>query len=101
MLGGVEPPDHQRHTSNSMVRTHYNRSHMADKTTSVEVTRVAAHDDRADDVVAIEEPLEISAAWTVRGEPHEKNISVTMRTKRPRTLRWVGAPCVSRSIDRR
>src|SRR5438552_4258934 len=53
---------------------------MADKTTSVEVTRVAAHDDRADDVVAIEEPLEISAAWTARGEPHEKNISVTMRT---------------------
>ena len=53
---------------------------MSEQTTSVEVTRVAAHDDRADDVVAIEEPLEIRAAWTAAGEPREKNISVTMRT---------------------
>ncbi len=53
---------------------------MSEKTISVEVTRVAAHDDRADDVVAIEEPLEIRAAWTAGGEPREKNISVTMRT---------------------
>ena len=53
---------------------------MADQTTSVEVTRVAAQDDRADDVVAIEEPLEIRAAWTAGGELREKNISVTMRT---------------------
>jgi FdhD protein len=55
---------------------------MPDKTASVEVTRVAAgpHDDRAGDVVAIEEPLEIRAAWTAGGEPREKNISVTMRT---------------------
>jgi len=54
---------------------------MPEKTTSVEVTRVAAPaDDRADDVVAIEEPLEIRAAWTHGGEPREKNISVTMRT---------------------
>jgi FdhD protein len=64
-----------------MVRTHYNRLEMAEeKTTSVEVMRVAAHDDRADDVVAVEEPLEIRAAWTAGGEPREKNISVTMRT---------------------
>jgi FdhD protein len=66
-----------------MVRTHYNRHlQMPEKTMSVEVTRVAAapHDDRADDVVAIEEPLEIRAAWTAGGEPREKNISVTMRT---------------------
>jgi FdhD protein len=53
---------------------------MSEQTTSVEVTRVAAHDDRADDVVAIEEPLEIRAAWTAAGELREKNISVTMRT---------------------
>ena len=53
---------------------------MADQTTSVEVTRVAAQDDRADDVVAIEEPLEIRAAWTAGSELREKNISVTMRT---------------------
>src|ERR1044071_10080434 len=66
-----------------MVRTHYNRHlQMPEKTASVEVTRVAAgpHDDRAGDVVAIEEPLEIRAAWTAGGEPREKNISVTMRT---------------------
>src|ERR1051325_10044712 len=54
---------------------------MPDKTTSVAVTRIAApQDDRAEDVVAIEEPLEIRAAWTAGGEPREKNISVTMRT---------------------
>jgi FdhD protein len=53
---------------------------MSEQTTSVEVTRVAARDDRADDVVAIEEPLEIRAAWTAGGELREKNISVTMRT---------------------
>src|SRR4029079_11836094 len=60
---------------------------MPDNTTSVEVMRVAAApddgraDDHADDVVAIEEPLEIHAAWTATGgEPREKNISVTMRT---------------------
>jgi FdhD protein len=32
------------------------------------------------DMVVIEEPLEIIAAWTSRGEPREKVISVTMRT---------------------
>src|ERR1043166_549413 len=52
----------------------------SEQTTSVEGTRVAAGDDRADDVVAIEEPLEIRAAWTAGGELREKNISVTMRT---------------------
>lgn len=35
---------------------------------------------REDDLVAIEEPLEISAAWTAGGDLREKNISVTMRT---------------------
>src|ERR1051325_1084697 len=50
---------------------------MSDKTTSVAVTRVASHaPEHDDDVVVIEEPLEISAAWGDR----EKNISVTMRT---------------------
>ncbi len=34
----------------------------------------------ADDVLVVEEPLEIRAAWRVDGEPHEKSISVTMRT---------------------
>ncbi len=54
---------------------------MPDKTTSVEVTRVPAPvEERRDDEVAIEEPLEIRAAWHSSGEPREKNISVTMRT---------------------
>lgn len=49
--------------------------------TSVEVTRVAAGVATvSDDVVAIEEPLEIRAAWMVEGAPREKNVSVTMRT---------------------
>jgi FdhD protein len=53
----------------------------SDKTTSVEITRVTANArERAQDVVAVEEPLEIRAAWLVDGEPREKNISVTMRT---------------------
>src|SRR5574342_25063 len=34
----------------------------------------------ADDVLVVEEPLEIRAAWRVDGEPREKSISVTMRT---------------------
>lgn len=34
----------------------------------------------ADDVIVVEEPLEIRAAWRVSGEPREKSISVTMRT---------------------
>ena len=48
---------------------------------SVRVRRVAgqATEDR-DDVVVVEEPLEIRAAWTVSGELREKSISVTMRT---------------------
>jgi FdhD protein len=51
------------------------------KTTSVEVTRVPApSDNHTDDEVAIEEPLEIRAAWQHGGDPREKNISVTMRT---------------------
>lgn len=51
------------------------------KTTSVVVTRssgaarVTAHDD-----VAVEEPLEIAAAWQQGGETREKTITVTMRT---------------------
>src|SRR5689334_18709016 len=54
---------------------------MADKTISVAVTRVASRTpQRDDDVVVIEEPLEISAAWRNGDGPREKNISVTMRT---------------------
>jgi FdhD protein len=53
----------------------------SDKVTTVAMTRVVSDAAQAaEDVVAIEEPLEILAAWTVDGEPHEKNISVTMRT---------------------
>ncbi|HEX8253142.1 MAG TPA: formate dehydrogenase accessory sulfurtransferase FdhD [Thermoanaerobaculia bacterium] len=53
----------------------------ADKTTSIEIVRVTGDTcEAADDVVAIEEPLEIRVAWNVEGEPREKNISVTMRT---------------------
>jgi FdhD protein len=33
-----------------------------------------------DDLLAVEEPLEIRAAWRVDGDCHEKNISVTLRT---------------------
>jgi FdhD protein len=51
------------------------------KTAPTPITRVTrdARED-LDDLVAIEEPLEISAAWFVEGEAREKNISVTMRT---------------------
>jgi FdhD protein len=53
----------------------------SDKTTPVDITRVSGEArEAAADVVAIEEPLEIRAAWVVEGEPREKNISVTMRT---------------------
>lgn len=53
----------------------------ADKTTSIVVTRVTCNGaEPCDDVVAIEEPLEIRAAWFADGELREKNISVTMRT---------------------
>jgi FdhD protein len=51
-----------------------------EKTASVEVTRLPAAE-RDDDLVAVEEPLEIRAAWhDGGGELREKNISVTMRT---------------------
>jgi FdhD protein len=54
---------------------------MPEMTTSVAMTRVGttAREDR-DDVVAVEEPLEILAAWGRSDELREKNISVTMRT---------------------
>jgi FdhD protein len=52
-----------------------------DKIATIEVTRVAETSrDVTMDVVAVEEPLEILAAWRVDGEPREKTISVTMRT---------------------
>jgi FdhD protein len=52
-----------------------------DRIATIEVTRVAETSrDVTTDVVAIEEPLEILAAWRVDGEPREKMISVTMRT---------------------
>jgi len=51
------------------------------KTSSVEITRVgAAAHEPAEDVVVVEEPLEISAAWDLEGALREKTISVTMRT---------------------
>lgn len=51
------------------------------RTTSVDITRVSGnHSVDAHDVVAVEEPLEIRAAWTIDGELREKSISVTMRT---------------------
>jgi FdhD protein len=54
---------------------------MSDKTTSVTITRiVSAGSEQDQDIVAIEEPLEIRAAWQAGGEAREKNISVTMRT---------------------
>jgi FdhD protein len=50
-------------------------------TTAVGMTRVGSSmREHADDVVAVEEPLEIRAAWGRGGEAREKNISVTMRT---------------------
>lgn len=53
----------------------------AEKVASIVITRVTAHgSEPADDVVAVEEPLEIRAAWFSSGELREKNISVTMRT---------------------
>ncbi len=51
------------------------------RTTSCTVTRHAPFGAEVfEDVVAVEEPLEISAAWNVDGEPREKIITVTMRT---------------------
>jgi FdhD protein len=54
---------------------------MQEMTTSVGMTRVgtAAREQR-NDIVAVEEPLEILAAWGRGDELREKNISVTMRT---------------------
>ena len=51
------------------------------QTTSVSIRRVSGRDSAvADDVVVVEEPLEIRAAWMAGGEPRDKTISVTMRT---------------------
>lgn len=48
---------------------------------SVGVTRVTLQSSaQADDVLAVEEPLEIRVAWGSNGAAREKNISVTMRT---------------------
>ncbi len=50
-------------------------------TTPVKMTRVGSMArQRAEDVVAVEEPLEIRVAWGSGQETREKNISVTMRT---------------------
>jgi FdhD protein len=47
----------------------------------VETLRVTAEGEvAADDVLAVEEPLEIRVAWRSGGEQREKPISVTMRT---------------------
>jgi FdhD protein len=52
-----------------------------EKITSIAITRItSAGAEAGEDVVAIEEPLEIRAAWFASGELREKNISVTMRT---------------------
>ncbi len=54
---------------------------MPEMTTAVGMTRVgSAAREQRDDLVAIEEPLEIRAAWGKGAEAREKNISVTMRT---------------------
>ncbi|HYM60907.1 MAG TPA: formate dehydrogenase accessory sulfurtransferase FdhD [Thermoanaerobaculia bacterium] len=55
---------------------------MSDKLiASVGVTRVTrASAIRDEDVLAVEEPLEIRAAWSPAEEPREKSIAVTMRT---------------------
>ena len=59
----------------------YNPAMAEQRIASVEMTRVTGQSSTAaDDVLAIEEPLEIRAAWAVDGETREKNISVTMRT---------------------
>ena len=51
------------------------------RTASVGVTRINGREAvGSDDVVVVEEPLEIRAAWTASGELREKSISVTMRT---------------------
>lgn len=51
------------------------------KITEVDVVRVAGETrDGVRDVVVIEEPLEITVAWTRQGDAREKNLSVTMRT---------------------
>jgi FdhD protein len=52
------------------------------KTTRVDITRFAPEGrEPGPDVVAVEEPLEIAAAWVNgRGETLEKTIAVTMRT---------------------
>ncbi len=48
---------------------------------TVAVTRVkGASSTPGDDVLVVEEPLEIRAAWQWDGEPREKAISITMRT---------------------
>ena len=48
---------------------------------SVDVTRVVGRSFKdGDDLVVVEEPLEIRAAWASGGELREKSISVTMRT---------------------
>jgi len=52
----------------------------SEKTATVAITRIGAAPESAEDVVAVEEPLEISAAWQSEGVLREKTISVTMRT---------------------
>jgi FdhD protein len=54
---------------------------MSSRTASFVVTRVAdVTREVVEDAVAVEEPLEILAAWTADGDLREKNISITMRT---------------------
>jgi FdhD protein len=66
----------------SSIEPLYHPSGMAEeRMAAVSVTRVAETRDAAEDVVVVEEPLEIAAAWTgADGVPREKTISVTMRT---------------------
>jgi FdhD protein len=53
----------------------------SDRITNVAITRISASsDERVEDAVVVEEPLEIAAAWRTDGELREKTISITMRT---------------------